>query len=175
MPWSMHQARFSITASGWVKSTATSAASAAALSSPRSRAATNCRSPATSTARHTSAPVRPRAPNTATFTSWATTFLPPRPGPRPEPAAGQTYPVGRRVFWGSTAQEHWFGEVLGHVLGRLTTDTSSGDSQQAIREASCREALRQVLTGQSPARRTGPVLRLVGDIAEWVGQLALSK
>src|SRR5215207_3648523 len=72
MPCWMHQAMLSITASGWVKSTATSAASATARSSPRSRAATNCIPSAAFTAMHTSAPIRPRAPNTATFTSWAT-------------------------------------------------------------------------------------------------------
>src|ERR671910_781861 len=72
MPCWMHHATLFITASGCVKSTATSAASATARSSPRSRAATNCNPSAAFTAMHTSAPIRPRAPNTATFTSWAT-------------------------------------------------------------------------------------------------------
>ena len=66
MPRSMHQVRLSITASGWVKSTTTSAASTGPRSSPASTAATRVRSSACSTARHTAAPIWPAAPKTAT-------------------------------------------------------------------------------------------------------------
>ena len=60
MPCSMHHVRLSITASGWVKSTTTSAASTGVRSSPTSSAATSSSPSAASTARHTSAPIRPR-------------------------------------------------------------------------------------------------------------------
>src|SRR5512132_1781865 len=67
MSCSIHHEMLSITASGSVKSTITSAASAGARSSPTSIAATSSRSGAHSTARQTSAPIRPRDPNTPTL------------------------------------------------------------------------------------------------------------
>ncbi len=68
MPWSMHQCRWSITTSGVVKSTTTSAPASDALNSqsPWSTMATSSRSSAASTARQTSMPIRPRAPSTPT-------------------------------------------------------------------------------------------------------------
>ena len=64
----MHQCRLSITTSGEVKSTTTSAPASVALNSqsPWSIMATSSMSSAASTARQTSTPIRPRAPSTPT-------------------------------------------------------------------------------------------------------------
>jgi hypothetical protein len=68
MPWSMHQCTLSITVSGVVKSTTTSAAASEMLNSqsPWSTIATSSRSSAASTVLQTSVPMRPRAPSTPT-------------------------------------------------------------------------------------------------------------
>jgi hypothetical protein len=68
MPWSSANRMLSSTAPGWVKSTTTwaPASTSSAGWSPSSRRATSARSGAASTARHTSPPMRPRAPSTAT-------------------------------------------------------------------------------------------------------------
>jgi hypothetical protein len=70
MPCSMQKRRLSITTSGWVKSTTTSAPARASssTSSPASTEATSSVSGAASTARHTSEPTLPRAPSTPTRT-----------------------------------------------------------------------------------------------------------
>src|SRR5690625_4677951 len=66
-PASMSACTFASVALGTVKSTATSATPASeATSSPRSRRATRSIPSASSTARHTVAPIRPAAPSTAT-------------------------------------------------------------------------------------------------------------
>ena len=64
----MHQCRLSMTTSGVVKSTTTSAPASATrtASRPGRPSPTSSRSSAASTARHTSAPIRPRAPSTPT-------------------------------------------------------------------------------------------------------------
>src|SRR5262249_54806971 len=74
IPWSMHQCRLSITASGVVKSTTTSAPASEALNrpSPWPIIATSSRSSAASTALHTSPPIRPCAPSTPTRTASVT-------------------------------------------------------------------------------------------------------
>jgi hypothetical protein len=68
MPWSMHQCTLSITASGAVKSTTTSAPASEMLNSqsPWSTIATSSMSSAASTVLQTSVPMRPRAPSTPT-------------------------------------------------------------------------------------------------------------
>src|SRR4051812_11674285 len=68
MPWLTHHSMLPITASGWVKSTATCAPAAASalMSSSTSTSATSVRSSAASTARQTSDPIRPREPMTPT-------------------------------------------------------------------------------------------------------------
>src|SRR5450631_2536770 len=62
----MHHLTLSMTASGWVKSTTTWARRASLRLSPMSRPATRSRSGVVVTARHTSPPIRPFTPNTAT-------------------------------------------------------------------------------------------------------------
>src|SRR5690606_34178093 len=66
-PRSTHHLMLSITTPGWVKSTTTSAAVSASNESPWSTAATSSMSSADRTARHTSEPMRPRAPSTPTL------------------------------------------------------------------------------------------------------------
>ena len=65
-PCSTHQRTLSMTASGWVKSTATVAPEIDVMSSSRSTVAARVSPSAASTALHTSDPIRPRAPSTAT-------------------------------------------------------------------------------------------------------------
>ena len=140
MFWSTQNRTCSITASGWVKSTATwlPASASENSQSPNPTAATRSRSAAASTARQTSDPIRPRAPITPTRKTSSVMapapFLsgPPRVAARSMLTTGSArQPVSSVNSTGRSSVEA-YGPTTAAVSGRFSNRPASAATWSAV-------------------------------------------